>query len=86
MFGSSEVGILSPTSYTSLNDLFDPKLEYRLHEIHFKFQQGRVAAVVYDGRKVVHVAHGSTEADAVERARRWIDEQDEENPAHDLHT
>jgi len=61
------------------------RVAYRLHEIVVGLEGDGAAAKVYDGTGLVYQAHGFTEAEALERAHAWIDEQATLLPAFDLH-
>lgn len=61
------------------------RIGYRLHDIVVGLEGEGAVAKVYDGTGVVYEAHGFTEADALERAHQWVDEQANSLPAFDLH-
>jgi hypothetical protein len=64
---------------------FSHRVAYRLHEIVIDLEGDGASAKVYDGAGLVYQAHGFTEAEALERAHTWIDEQALSLPAFDLH-
>lgn len=61
------------------------RVVYRLHEIVVGLEGDGAVAKVYDGTGLVYQAHGFNEAEALERAHAWIDEQATLLPAFDLH-
>jgi hypothetical protein len=69
-----------------VSTIIGERIEYRAHDIALHLHQMGAMATVFDGKQVVYKAYGSTEVDALERARAWIDEQDEPLAEHDLHT
>jgi hypothetical protein len=75
----------TPTRVSRLAGFLSPRTAYRLHEIVVGPEGERAVATVYDGREVVYRAHGLHEAEALERAHQWIDEQAASLPAFDLH-
>ena len=61
------------------------RIGYRLHDIVVGLEGEGAVARVYDGTGLVYEARGFTEADALERAYQWVDEQANSLPAFDLH-
>lgn len=61
------------------------RVAYRLHEIVIGLEGDGASAKVYDGTGLVYQARGFSEAEALERAYAWIDEQATSLPAFDLH-
>ena len=61
------------------------RIGYRLHDIVLALEDEGAVAKVFDGTGLVYQAHGFTEAEALERAHQWVDEQANSLPAFDLH-
>jgi hypothetical protein len=77
---------ITPGALLNLLDALVYPPDYRLHRIAVQYEEGGgCAAHIYDGDKEVLELHASTEGNAVEMAKRWIDEQDELAPEFDLH-
>ena len=74
------------TQLTMSETLFPTTLEYRLHVIKTATLSGRAMATIYDGRKKVFQSYGRHLGEAVSKAKRWVDEQNEVAAANDLHS
>ena len=59
--------------------------EYRLHVIKTEHRGLDYKMTILDGVRPVHDLHGQDYDDTIRRAKAWIDEQDETDPAYDLH-
>ena len=78
--------VKAPLGMALVSALIGERIDYRTHEIAVRLHRLGAAATVYDGKKMVFEAHGMTEVDALNRAKAWIDEQDESLSEYDLHT
>jgi hypothetical protein len=62
------------------------RVTYRLHLVNINMAGNSFVAKVYAGSALVYTTQGYNEFEALERAKAWIDEQEEAAPAYDLHT
>jgi hypothetical protein len=76
----------SSVGMTALSNIFGQKVNYRLHRIVVQMTPKSAVATVYDGLNSVFMAQGQTEKEALDRAKAWVDEQDESLPIYDLTT
>ena len=77
---------LTPYGIIGLQRVRGRQFEYRLHQVELSTRRmGEVTATIYDGDRVVFVAHGHDEDQAIREARAWIDEQEEVASEYDLH-
>ncbi|MBV7331525.1 hypothetical protein KFU94_25475 [Chloroflexi bacterium TSY] len=65
--------------------IYPTTIEYRLHKIKTSERAGQAFATIYDGTKKVFRTYGNNMGNAIMKAKRWIDEQDELPAAYDLH-
>lgn len=66
--------------------IYPTTVEYRMHAIKTSAKAGKAIATIYDGTQKVYQTYGSNFGAAITKAKQWIDEQDEVQPAYDLHT
>ncbi len=78
--------VKTPLGMALISALVGERMDYRAHDIAVHLDRIGASAKVYDGKRAVFTAHGMTEADAFNRAKAWIDEQDESLSEYDLHT
>lgn len=83
---SFEGSVRAPLGMALVSTLVGERIDYRAHEIALQLHKMGAMATVYDGKNEVFKASGMTEMDALNRAKAWIDEQDEPLSEHDLHT
>lgn len=75
----------TPSQAESLKRTLVDTVEYRLHIIKLKGEEGVSTAQIYDGVCKVFETHGANQEQALRAAEQWIDEQDEVTPINDLH-
>lgn len=73
-----------PVPLENIERVFLDTFEYRLHIIKIRTAGKAVVAHIYDGPVEVFAVRGADVEHALRDAKRWINEQDEVAPVHDL--
>ena len=73
-----ELALTFGSRMVAAEDIYPSTLEYRLHKIKTRAAGPEVVAVVYDGEQEVRRLYGKEYHQALERAKAWIDEKEEE--------
>lgn len=73
-----ELAMTFSSRIVAAEDIYPVTLEYRLHKIETRAAGQEVVAVIYDGEQEVRRLYGKEYHQALERAKGWIDEKEEE--------
>ncbi len=73
-----ELAMTFGSRMVAAEDIYPSKLEYRLHKIDTRVVGQEVVAIIYDGEQEVRRLYGKEYHEALERAKGWIDEKEEE--------
>ena len=80
-----ELAMVFGSRIVASEDVYPSTLEYRMYQIQTIDEHREAIAVIYDGEREVQREYGKDYHQAIERAKAWIDEQDEMPEEFDLH-